>query len=417
MLATLRHRNFALLWTGGLISFTGNRMLSTALPYYVYQQTGSTIATAIMTVVAILPFVLLGSFSGVYVDRWNLKRILVLSNLLQTATVLLLLLFQTEALLWVVYVVGLAQAIISTFTEPAENKLLPQLVGDEHLLSANALNSLNNNLARLIGPPLGGALLGLFGLEIVVLFDSLSFLCAAALIALIALPTAPRPAEGQPPAREATGALAERWARFWQEWREGVTLIGRDRLILTLTLILGATGFAGSMFSPLYPAFAEDVLRAGAVGFGWILTAQALGGILGGMLIGQWGRTLPATMLLAWGNILVGLLLALQFNVPFLPLALAVAFLIGPEQVAVNVGLQTLLQRSVPDPVKGRVFGAMGTLNALFGMSGAAAAGPLGLALGIVPSLNIAVAITIAVGALALVVFPRVMAEPRSEAI
>ncbi len=405
MLALFRQRNFALLWVGGLVSYIGNRMLSTALPFYIYQQTGSTIATALMTVVGILPVVFLGTLSGVYVDRWNLKRLLVITNLLQMATTLLLLLVRTEQVLWIVYIVALVQALLSTFQTPAENVLLPRLVGERDLVSANALNSLNDNLARLIGPPLGGLLLGLWGLESVVIINSFSFLWAATLVWLMILPD-------RGVSTQASGMkMGQRWLRFWQEWREGLEAVRQDPLVLTLMVVLAATGFAGTMLSPLYPAFAESVLGIGAAGFGLILTAQAVGGIMGGMLLGQWGRRLPAIPMLVWGNILVGGLLLLQFNVALFPVALMVAFLIGPEQVAVSVGLQTLLQQRVPAARQGRVFGTMGTTGALFGLLGASLAGPLGVAIGVVPTLNIAAGITIAVGVGAMVILPRIAEE------
>jgi MFS family permease len=405
MLALFRQRNFALLWVGGLVSYIGNRMLSTALPFYIYQQTGSTIATALMTVVGILPVVFLGTLSGVYVDRWNLKRLLVITNLLQMATTLLLLLVRTEQVLWIVYIVALVQALLSTFQTPAENVLLPRLVGERDLVSANALNSLNDNLARLIGPPLGGLLLGLWGLESVVIINSFSFLWAATLVWLMILPD-------RGVSTQASGMkMGQRWLRFRREWREGLEAVRQDPLVLTLMVVLAATGFAGTMLSPLYPAFAESVLGIGAAGFGLILTAQAVGGIMGGMLLGQWGRRLPAIPMLVWGNILVGGLLLLQFNVALFPVALMVAFLIGPEQVAVSVSLQTLLQQRVPAARQGRVFGTMGTTGALFGLLGASLAGPLGVAIGVVPTLNIAAGITIAVGVGAMVILPRIAEE------
>jgi MFS family permease len=397
----LRQPNFALLWVGGLVSYIGNRMLATALPFYIYQQTGSTLATALMTVVGILPVIFLGSLSGVYVDRWNLKRLLFITNLLQMGLTLLLLWVPREQALWLVYAVGLGQSLLNTFQTPAENVLLPRLVGQGDLVSANALNSLNDNLARLIGPPLGGVILGLWGLERVVLVNSLSFLWAAVLVACLVLPSQEIPTR-------TTGAPASQ-ARltFWREWREGLEAIRQDPLVLTLMVVLAATGLAGTMLSPLYPAFAEAVLGVGAFEFGLILTAQAVGGIAGSLLIGQGGRHLPATTLLAWGNILVGGLLLLQFNIPLFPIALLVGFLIGPEQVAVSVGLQTLLQQRVLAARQGRVFGTMGTTGALFGLLGASLAGPLSGAIGVVPTLNIAAGITIAVGVAALLVLPR----------
>lgn len=406
MSAALRQRNVALLWTGGLISFLGDWMLRTALPFYVYQQTNSTLATATMTVAGILPSVFLSTFAGVYVDRWNRKRILVVCNLLQMIGVSALLLLGRGAGLWIVYLAALIQSTLSAFTDPAENALLPRLVDQHHLLSANALSGLNNNLARLAGPPLGGALLAAFGLDIVVVVDAFSFGVAAALIGLIAMPQQQIEHDQPPIAR-----VGDRWIAFWREWRDGLSAIRAHRLIVNLMIVLGVTTFGGTMLSPLYPAFAEDVLRAGAAGFGWILTAQALGGILGGLMIGRLGIVLPTARILAWGNILIGLLLLLQFNVPLLPLALVIAFVIGPEQVAAGAALQTLLQQRVPDPVKGRVFGAMGTTGALLSMLGGGLAGQLGASIGVVPALHLAAGLTIAAGLLAWLLLPSAMSR------
>jgi MFS family permease len=405
MIATLRQRNFALLWTAGLISFTGDWVLRTALPFYVYQQTGSTLATATMVVAKIAPSVLLSSFVGVYVDRWNRKRILVVSNLLQMITVSFLILLGSGTSLWIAYLVALVQSTIGTFADPAENALLPRLVDQQHLLTANALNSLNNNLARLVGPPLGGALLAMFGLHIIVIVDALSFGGAAALVALIALPAPPRDADALH-AQNPIPTLGSQWTAFWQEWREGLAAIRANPLIARLMSVLGVMTFGGTMFSPLYPAFAEDVLQAGAPGYGWLLAAQAIGGVAGGIMIGHLGVALPTARILAWGNLMIGFLLLLQFNLPLLPLALAISFVIGPEQVAAGAALQTLLQQSVADPLKGRVFGAMGTTGALLSMLGGAAAGQLGASMGVVPALNTAAGLTIVSGVLAWLLLP-----------
>ena len=107
---------------------------------------------------------------------------------------LLLLLVRSAEWVWLVYLVSVVQTAIGTFFGPAENALLPRLVHEEQLLPANALNSLNNNLARLIGPPIGGLLLSIGGLHGVVLLDSASFLFAAVLIGLLTMPANAREA-------------------------------------------------------------------------------------------------------------------------------------------------------------------------------------------------------------------------------
>src|SRR5262245_38748837 len=143
MLALLRQRNFALLWFGGLISLIGDWVLAAALPFYVYQQTHSTLATAALVAAELMPNLFLGSIAGVFVDRWNRKQVMVVANILQIGVVLLLLLVRSPEWVWLVYLVSVVQTAIGTFFGPAENALLPRLVREEQLLSANTLNALN----------------------------------------------------------------------------------------------------------------------------------------------------------------------------------------------------------------------------------------------------------------------------------
>src|SRR5205823_11629872 len=131
--------NFALLWCAGLISFIGDRAMLTALPFYVYQQTSSTLATAALFTAAYLPMVLLGSVAGVFVDRWDRKRIMVLTNLTQTVVMLLLLLVRSSTWLWLVLLVAFVEMSVAMFFQPAGTALLPRLGGEDQLAPAHAL--------------------------------------------------------------------------------------------------------------------------------------------------------------------------------------------------------------------------------------------------------------------------------------
>jgi MFS family permease len=130
MMATLRERNFALLWWGGLISLAGDWLLRTALPFYVYDLTGSALATSVMFMVGTVPGLLLGPVAGVFVDRWDRRRTLVVANLLLALTLTPLLLVRSADWLWLVYAVALVQSALVRFVVPAENALLPLLVAE-----------------------------------------------------------------------------------------------------------------------------------------------------------------------------------------------------------------------------------------------------------------------------------------------
>jgi MFS family permease len=152
MIATLRNGNYTRLWLGGLISLIGDWALNVGLPIYIFLLTGSVLALSITLLAASLPPVLFGSLAGVFVDRWDHQRTMVATNLLLALVLLPLLLVRSAEQVWIVYLVAFVGGVIEQFFLPAQNALLPRLVAEERLVSANSLIAVSSNLARLIGP-------------------------------------------------------------------------------------------------------------------------------------------------------------------------------------------------------------------------------------------------------------------------
>lgn len=401
MLRLLRRRDFALLWFGGLVSISGDWVLYSALPYFVYQRTGSTVATAGMIVAELTPGVVLGSVAGVFVDRWDRKRILVIGSLLEAAAVALLLLVPGGGWIGLVYVAAIVQASVAAFSMPAESALLPTLVEADDLVPANALNALNNRLGRLIGLPLGGILLGVLGLPGVVVGDCVTFVVAATMIAAIAAPYT-RAAVEETAADEARSA----WAAFWHDWRDGMRLVVRERRIGVLFVVLGLMTFGGTMLDPLNAPWVRDVLGQGPQVYAWLLTTSAATGIVGTLLVGRFGRRLPPRVLMGWSSVLAGALLLVRFNVPSVALAFALSVPNGITAVASAVGVETLTQQTVRPEHRGRIFGALGASGALLSLLGAGVGGALAEVVGIVTMLNVASLLTLVAGLVVLRAFP-----------
>ena len=387
----LANRSFALLWWGGLVSMIGGWALDIALPVYVYEMTGSTLSTGLIFMVGTVPRILLGSVAGIFVDRWDRRRTLIVTNLLLFAGVLPLALVPAIGCLWLVYVVAFFQAMITRFFIPAENAFLPTVVEEGQLASANALNALNNNLARLIGPALGGVVTGLVGLQGVVILDAVSFLVAAGLIALVS--AKPRPAQEtsqEPsPVSQITGGLE----RVWQEWLQGLNLVKQNRVVTLLFVIIAITSVGEGVMSTLFIPFVTDVLHGEAVAVGWLMSAQAIGGIVGGVLITGLANRLAPHWLLGWGALGLGVVDLMIFNYPFflsgIALALCLIAVAGLPVSALQAGLLTLFQTNVEDKYRGRIFGTYGTTVALLNLVGMGLAAVLGDPLGIVPVINV----------------------------
>jgi MFS family permease len=408
MLRVLRRRSFALLWTSGLISMAGDWVLYAALPFYVFQRTGSTVATAGMVVAELLPGALLGTVAGVFVDRWSRKRVLVVANALQAAVVACLALVQIDGWLWIVYVVAAAQSSVAAFAGPAENALLPTLVDDGDLVPANALNALNNRLARLAGLPVGGFLLALGGIVPVVIADVASFLLAAALLIGVRQPASAPTAPGV----SAESGVPSAWRAVWAEWLDGFRLIARDRAIRVLFVVFGFMTFGGTMLDPLTAAWVIEVLGGGPEVYAGLMTVSAVAGIAGTLALGTVAQRLPPRGLMGWGSVVAGLISMAMYLAGSIAVAFGLNAARGVTAVAASIGVDTTAQRTVPDSHRGRVFGALGASGALLSLLGATTGGVLAEAVGTVTMLCLASGLLVFAGVVVLLALPREDASP-----
>ncbi len=422
MFSALRRRNFALLWFGQLISLIGDWVLFIALPFYVFALTGSALATGAMFIAQTLPRLFLGSLAGVFVDRWNRRRTMIVADVSRALILLLLLLVHSRDLVWIVYVVAFVETSISQFFVPAKSAIIPSLVGEKDLVAANSLDAFSDSVTRLVGPGLGGVMLGLLGITSVAFIDSGSYLFSAVMILLISLPaTAPREAiiEGH---RQTTCSINRRSTRslkgdkgytqstiratmgsIWREWLDGLQLVRKERLLAGLFIVTGILMINQGIINVLLVVFVKTVLHGDALVLGWLITAQGIGGLLGAFLLGQVSKVVRPGYLIAFSFLIAGALLLLIVNIPILLLALVLIAVIGIAVIGFFVTTQTLLQSGTADKYRGRVFGAYGTTNALLMLVGMAFAASLGDILGVVILMNIAGALMLLAGGAAMI--------------
>lgn len=390
MLATLRHRDFALLWIAGLVSVAGDYALLTALPLHAYALTGSAVATGGVFAASLLPRILLGSLAGVFVDRWDRKRAMIAADLLRAALLLPLLLVVSSDLLWLLYLVRAMTGMLGLVFGPAESAMLPRLVGEDRLVTANALNSLNDNLGRLVGPAAGGVLYASGGLGTVVLVDSLSFAVSALLIAAIR-------ASARPERKEAGEEGGTAWTRMIGEWRAGLRLIGQNRVLSAIFMGMGIGLLGEGTFEVGIVPLVVDVFQGGAAGVGVLLSAQAIGGIIAGALVARVAESVSPRWLMAGGLIAIGCIDLGMVNSARLapaglsPLHLAAVFMIlaGFPAVAAFAAIAGVLQAETSDEFRGRVFGALGTIEGLSVLVSLAIGGFAIDAVGVVPVLSV----------------------------
>lgn len=410
--SALRQRDLRLLLSAGLISLTGDWMLRVGLAYYVYALTGSTLASAALLLASFVPQIVLGSLAGVFVDRWDQRRCMIVANgLLALGLLPLLAVYRTDQM-WIVYVVTAWEGCVQQFFIPAEQSLLPLVVEDRHLVTANALNSQNNDLSRLIGSALGGVAAAAGGVKLLTLVDVSTFLVSGALLAGI------RPILRADRVVAAGGALRARLVRLRVEWLEGLRRSVHQRVLRVIVVFLLVTCVGEGVMSTLFAPFVRTELHASAAVYGLVVAAQAIGGICGGLFAAVIGDRLRPAWAMGGCAALFGLIDLVLFLYPLYyqgawP-AVVLMIVVGLPGAVMNVAALTLLQRNTDNGSRGRVFGALGAVEGVAVVAGTIAAGFLGQTLGIIPTLAVQGCGYLVAGTLVLVLLRRDDVEPRT---
>lgn len=361
MMRVARQRNFALLWTAGLVSLLGDWAFYITMPVFVLDRTGSVFLAGIVWAVIALPSVVIGPVAGVYVDRWNRQQIMLWGNIAQAATAAILVGAGAGAGVRVIMTVLLATASLASVILPAEQALLPTLVPDDDLAPANALNALNDNLGRIVGPAVGAVAYTHIGIQGVAAIDAASFLIAAGLVRMVV--------PGQRlPQREAVETGPE---LFWRSLWTGARIVWRHRLLRTLFLIFGLVALADGPIAAMITPFIDTTLGKGVAGVGTFSAVRGVAGIIGGVVIGRFGQRMRDDRLLVASAALSGLgFAAMALAQNFAAACVILVVVIGPTHIGLHTTLLTLLQRGSADAHRGRVLALVAAITgALFLLS------------------------------------------------
>lgn len=346
LLRPLRHRDFRLLWTGTTLSLLGDGVLLVALAWQAYQLSNSPAAMSLVGVALTLPQVVLVLFAGVLSDRVERRRVMLAADAVRGVCLagLAVLSLSGEIRLWHLVVFAAVYGAASAFFMPAFEALVPSLVPEERLTEANALDQfLRPAMLWLLGPALGGVLVGTAGAGWAFALDAATFAGSAACL----LRLAPRPVE-------AHEALTVR--STWVELRQGFTLV-RSQPWLWVTFL--AATFTYLLFlgptEVLLPYLVKNEFGGGAQDFGIVLAAGGVSAVAAAFLIGQTG--LPSRVMtftyLAWAGATLGVagygLATTKWQ------AMTAAALISGLETLGAVAWTTTKQRLVPGEMLGRV--------------------------------------------------------------
>ncbi len=359
----LRHRNFRLILIGLLVSFTGSTMQSAALLWHVSllvppERKG--LALGLVGAVRVVPVIVFSMISGVVADAWDRRQLMIVTQVAATAVaaVLALLAFRGVAHVWPLYVLAALSSAVGAFDLPARQALVPTLVPREHLSNAISLNTIMFQVSSVAGPSLGGMAIGAAGVGWAYLGNAVSFLFVIA--ALLMMRGVPGRAARDEPTAGAHDDVSFRAAL------EGLRFVFRSPLIRsTMLLDFFATFFSSA--NALLPIFAQDILRVGAKGYGWLYAAPATGAMLmsAAMVplterIDRRGTTLLWAVAL-FGLATVGFGLSRSFWLTFFCLAMT-----GATDTISMIIRNIIRQLETPDRLRGRMTG----VNMVFFMGG-----------------------------------------------
>jgi MFS family permease len=347
------NKDFSRLWLAQVVSLLGDWFNTVALSALVSEYSnGSGLAISGLLIARFLPPLIVSPFAGVLIDRFDRKRLLITSDVMRAAIVLLLLFASGREHLWLIYLITVFQFILSAVFEPGRSAIMPSLVTGNDLLRANTLSNVTWSAMLAVGAIVGGVVAAVFGTAIALVIDSLSFALSAFLISQIRTPQ-----PSQTPTHEKTSG-SETLARRGG-FREGLRYVIRHPPVAAILFI--KLGLSIGSVDSLMIAYATHLFVIGENGtgsLGILYSAFGLGAVIGPFILNRFNngsaRTMQRLMIVSFAWVTLGwLLFGLAPSLLVASLALMVRAMGGSATWTYS---STILQISVPNEFLGRVF-------------------------------------------------------------
>ncbi|HEX9879691.1 MAG TPA: MFS transporter [Candidatus Binatia bacterium] len=347
-LATLRHRDFRLLWLGQLVSTMGDQMQTVAIGWHIFILTDSSLQVGLVGLSRVIPFLLLSFIGGAMADRVSRKRLILCTQSVLMLTTVSLTAATVTGLVTpgFIYIVSVISGAATAFDGPARQSILPNLVPRNEVSNALTLQSLLRNTAQILGPSVGGVVIGMFGLGWTYGVNVATFLGVITALLLMSVVPAPK----------------GRASRGWDAVLGGFYFVRNEPLIL-LAILLDFCVTLLRSYRVLLPVFVRDVLVLGPEALGALHSAGAIGALGGAAVLGSIGDMRHKIALMIGAYAIQGVfLIGFGFS-GTLPMAFLMLAGFGIGNVVSEVLRNTYVQLRTPDELRGRVtaLGAMFT--------------------------------------------------------
>ena len=376
----LARRDYRLLWTGATVSALGDGMSFLALVWLVLERTNDPALVGVLAAIYTAPVVIGGLVAGVILDRFDRRLVLVVDNTIRGLAVASVPVAAAFGVLSTahVFVVAAIYGLLFMVSLAGIPSMIPSLVDEAELTTANAMETLSYAIAGLAGPALAGAAIALASAPTVLAIDAATYgFLVVSLLAMRPLPAAAPAA----PAAAVVGASPTDPAPAPSSVSRGLGPAVRFLLatpaILVLTLMYMTINIGEGMSGVYLPIYARDVLGGNAVTYGLLATSFTAGILIGSLLVGAIGWRWPHGRSIAAAAVAAGLALAILVLTPPLPIAMAALGLSGLFASSLTAWAQTIRMRLIPAELRGRVFALLRTLMQSTGPIGALIAGVL----------------------------------------
>ncbi|MCM2997346.1 MFS transporter [Paenibacillus cellulositrophicus] len=353
-----KHKLYLMMITAKIISRFGDSVDSIAYSWMVYLLTGSELLMGTLYAINFVPGIAFSMFTGVLVDRWSKKKVVIVTNAGRgiTVTVTALLYFIGDLQPWHLFIFTFINSTLECFSTPAEMSLVPRILPKELLLSGNSLTSSASRTAELAGLAAAGGLIAMLGISGAMLIDALSFLLAALLYVWIRIDRD----RGQEDDNDAGLMQTEESPSYWSQFKTGLKFVKGHKLMMMTMLSAAFVNLCLTPKNVLEPVYVKQILHSGPYGLSLIGIALITGMIISGLWISQKGSAYRKSSLIVFGFLLLGVTYSLLY-VPALlreyPLYAAAAFCFGMGFAIsfINTPVSTYMMEVTPKAMLGRV--------------------------------------------------------------
>ena len=354
----LKHRNFRLFFFGQLISVTGTWMQTLAQAWLLMKLVGpnqAIVLLGLLGMVQFLPVLILGLFGGIIADIWPKRRTVIATQIAAGLLALTLggLDYFHVVAVWHIFVLAVLLGIVNAVDMPTRQSFVVEMVGRDDIANAVALNSAVFNSARIVGPAIAGILIGLLGTALCFFLNGISY--GAVVISLLAM----RESELMPADRL---AVPRSVAAIKENLGEGLRYVWETPVVLLAITVIGFVSTFGMNFNVLLPVIAAQVLNVGATGYGLLFASMGAGALISALSVATLQR--PRLRVLIGGGMVLGAAELVLASTTAFPIALAAVFVCGVGSIATTASANSLIQITVPGPLRGRVMSVYTTVFA-----------------------------------------------------